>query len=159
VQGYQVNEYGSTASEQQAGPSAWDLGRFEHLGIDGLRANWGMEGGLYMGMGDLVTGSNQTTASWWVYIRCADMTGRQVNVTAGSKIDGVAAIDSEVAKAIIVLGSRVGVTGAVIVNLNGIPTYLLNNNSMNVLVERMPAGGGYVSAPTFVSDQEMTIVQ
>jgi hypothetical protein len=157
VQGYQVNEYGSNAAEQQAGPSAWYIGRFERLGIDGLRANWGMGGGLYMGMGDLVTSSNQTMASWWVYKRYAEMTGRLVKLTAGSKVDGVAAADSRTAKAIIVLGSRVGVTGPVAVNLNGIPSYLLNNSSMNVLVERMPAGSGYVSAPTVVLDQVMNV--
>jgi hypothetical protein len=157
VQGYQVNEYGSNTSEQQAGPSVWYLGRFERLGIDGLRANWGMGGGLYVGMGDLVTSANQTMASWWAYKRYADMTGTRVGVTVGSKVDGVAATDSGAKKAIIVLGSRPGVTGAVAVNLNGIPSYLLNHNSMNVLVERMPAGSGYVSAPTVVSDQDMTV--
>jgi len=51
----------------------------------------------------------------------------------------------------------VGVTGPVAVNLNGIPSYLLNNSSMNVLVERMPAGSGYVSAPTVVLDQVMNV--
>jgi len=110
-----------------------------------------------MGMGDLGTGSNQTTASWCVYKRYADITGRRVNVAAGAKVDGVTVVDSEAAKAIIVLDSRVCVTIAVIVNLNGIPSYMLNNNSMNVLMEWMPAGSRYVSAPTVVSDQDIKV--
>jgi len=97
------------------------------------------------------------TASWWVYKRYADMTGRQVNDTTGSKIDGMAATDSRAAKAIIVLGSRVCVTSAATVHLNGIPSYMLKNNSMNVLMERMPAGSRYVSAPTVVSDQDIKV--
>jgi hypothetical protein len=116
---------------------------------------WGKGGGLYMGMGDLGTGSNQMTASWWVYKRYVYMTGRRVNDTTGSKIDGVATTDSRAVKAIIVLGNRVCVTGAVTVDFNGIPSYMLKNNSMNVLVERMPAGSRYVSAPTVVSDQDI----
>lgn len=95
------------------------------------------------------------TASWWVYKRYADMTSRQVNDTTGSKIDGMAATNSRAEKAIIVLGSCVCVTGAVTVDLSGIPSHMLKNNSMNVLVERMPAGSRYVSAPTVVSDQDI----
>jgi hypothetical protein len=85
------------------------------------------------------------------------MTGRQVNDTTGSKIDGMAATDSRAAKTIIVLGSRVCVTSAATVHLNGIPSYMLKNNSMNVLMERMPAGSRYVSAPTVVSDQDIKV--
>jgi hypothetical protein len=157
VQGYQVNEYGSNIIEQEAGPSAWYLGRFERLGIDALRANWGMGGGLYTGMGDLVTGSDQPMASWWTYKRYADMTGTLVAVVVGSKVDGVAATDSEAKKSIIVLGNRASVTGAVTVQLNNIPTYLQSSGKTHVKVERMPEGTGAVSAPTVVSDQVMTV--
>jgi hypothetical protein len=157
VQGYQVNEYGSNTSEQQAGPSAWYLGRFERTGIDALRANWGMGGGLYKGMGDLVTNSDQPMASWWTYKRYADMTGTRVAVTAGSKVDGVAVTDSGAEKAIIVLGSRAGVTGLVTVQLDDIPSYLQSSGKTRVKVERMPEGSGAMSAPTVVADQDMTV--
>jgi hypothetical protein len=157
VQGYQVNEYGATTAEQQAGPSVWYLGRFERAGMDGLRANWGMGGGLYIGMGDLVTDSNQPMASWWAYKRYADITDQRVSLTAGSKVDGVAGIDAGVRKATILLGSRSGVTGPVTVNLAGIPSFLLRNNSMNVLVERMPGGSEYVPAPALVSNQSLNV--
>ena len=85
VQGYKVNGSGSNPSEQQAGPSAWYLGRFERNGIDALRANWGMGGGLYKGMGDLVTDENQPTPAWWVYERYAQMTGMMIKVIPGSQ--------------------------------------------------------------------------
>lgn len=155
--GYQVNEYGSNRSEQQAGPSVWYIGRFERLGIDGLRANWGMGGGLYGGMGDLVDRSNQTMASWWAYKRYADMAGTRVAITAGSRVDGVAATDSGAAKAVILLGSRDGVTGGVRVNLNSIPPYLIPGNTAHVKVERMPEGSEHLSAPIVVLDKAVTV--
>jgi hypothetical protein len=157
VQGFQVNEYGSNTTEQEAGPSAWYLGRFESLGIDALRANWGMGGGLYAGMGDLVTASDQPMASWWTYKRYADMTGKLVAVVAGSKVDGVAATDSEAKIASVVLGSRAGVAGVVTVQFNHVPSYLQSGGKTRVKVERMPEGTGAVSAPTVVSDQAMTV--
>jgi hypothetical protein len=157
VLGYQVNEYGASAAEQQAGPSAWYLGRFERAGIDALRANWGMGGGLYLGMGDLVTGSGQSLASWWTYKRYADMTGTLVAIAAGSEIDGVAATDAGTKTASVVLGSRAGVTGAVTVQLNNIPSYLLSGGKTHVKLERMPEGGGAVSAPAAVSEQDMAV--
>ena len=48
-------------------------------------------------------------------------------------------------------------TGPVTVNLAGIPSFLLRNNSMNVLVERMPGGSEYVPAPTLVSNQSLNV--
>ncbi len=158
VQGYQVNEYGSNISEQQAGPSAWYLGRFERDGIDALRANWGMGGGLYEGMGDLVTSSNQPTASWWIYNkRYADMTGVQVAIKPGSRIDGVAAIDSEAKKAIILLGSREGLTGKVMVVLKNIPSLLQDGGKIRIRVERMPEGSESLEAPDVVFDQNVLV--
>jgi glycosyl hydrolase family 39 (putative alpha-L-iduronidase) len=157
VQGYQVNEYGSNISEQQAGPSAWYLGRFERDGIDALRANWGMGGGLYEGMGDLVTGSNQPMASWWIYKRYADMTGVRVAIKPGSRIDGVAVIDSEAKKAIIVLGSREGLTGKVLLTFENIPPVLQDRGKLRISVERMPEGSASLEAPNIVLDQHVSI--
>jgi hypothetical protein len=157
VQGYQVNEYGSNVTEQRAGPSAWYLGRFERGGMDALRANWGMGGGLYLGMGDLVTGSDQPLASWWTYKRYADMTGTMVVVTAGSKVDGVAATDARAKRAIIMLGSRAGVTGAVMVQLHHLPSYLQSGGKIRLKVEQMPDSTGYVSAPAVISEQDLIV--
>jgi hypothetical protein len=159
VHGYQVNEYGSNPSEQQAGPSAWYLGRLERAGIDGLRANWGMGGGLYEGMGDLVTGSGLPMASWWSYKRYAEMSGKLVPLSAGTKIDGVASIDPQATKSSILLGSRQGVVGRVRVTLQNIPAYLLNKNQVQVVVERIPEGIEYLSKPIIVTDQKITVTQ
>jgi hypothetical protein len=56
-----------------------------------------------------------------------------------------------------VLGSRAGVTGAVTVQLNNIPSYLLSGGKTHVKLERMPEGGGAVSAPAAVSEQDMAV--
>ena len=157
IQGYQVNEYGSNISEQQAGPSAWYLGRFERDEIDALRANWGMGGGLYEGMGDLVTSSNQPVASWWVYKRYADMTGVRVALRPGSHIDGVATIDSEAKKSIILLGSRDGLTGKVTVAFENLPSFLQDNGKIRISVERIPEGSGSLEAPDIVFDQNVSV--
>jgi hypothetical protein len=157
VEGYQVNEYGSDISEQQAGPSAWYLGRFERTGIDALRANWGMGGGLYKGMGDLVTEDNQVTPAWWVYQRYADMIGDLVKLVPGAKVDGVAAVDGVHNQAFIILGSRAGIIGEVAVSLKNLPPDFLLNGMINIRIERMPEGSSPLAAPQIVLDRQMTV--
>jgi hypothetical protein len=85
------------------------------------------------------------------------MTGTRVAVTAGSTVDGVAATDSRVRKATIVLGSRGGVTGGVTVQLDNIPPYLQSSGQTHVTVEQIPEVAGYVSDLAVVSDQGMTV--
>jgi hypothetical protein len=159
VQGYQVNEYGDCCNdEQQPGPSVWYLGRFERNHIDALRANWGMAGDLYAGMGGLVTSSGEPLGVWWAYKRYADISGQLVRVTAGSEIDGVAGVDSEMHQSIFVLGNR-GVSGSVRVEINGFDNtpYLLEDGQTNVLVERLPSGSEAVAAPEIVFDELMAV--
>ena len=158
VQGYQVNEYGSNVGEQQAGPSAWYLGRFERDGIDALRANWGMGGGLYEGMGDLVINSNQPMASWWVYRRYAEMTGVNIAIKPGSCIDGVASMDTDVKKAMILLGSREGLTGRVLVLLKNLPSFLKENGEIRIKVERLPEDSGPLDAPDLVLEWRVSVI-
>jgi hypothetical protein len=157
VTGFQVNEYGAQ-SEQDPGRSAWFLARYERAGVDALRGNWSNFGGLYAGMGALVTASGQTMGVWWTYRRYADITGQRVSVTAGANVDGVAGTDSAARKAVIVLGAR-ATPGATTVQINGFGSagYLLNNGQVNVLVERMPSGTGVVNAPVVVSNGGRTV--
>lgn len=157
VEGYQVNEYGSSISEQQAGPSAWYLGRFERTGVDALRANWGMGGGLYKGMGDLVTDENQPTPAWWVYRRYAQMNGAMVEVIPGTKVDGAAALDTEQAQVMIVLGSRTEITGDVRVVLQNIPPQLLRDGRIRIHIERIPEGTGALEKPVVVFDRQIAV--
>jgi hypothetical protein len=159
VQGYEVNEYGDCCNdEQQPGPSVWYLGRFERNHMGALRANWGMAGDLYAGMGGLVTTSGEPMGVWWVYKRYADISGQLVRVTAGRMIDGVAGADSEARQAIIILGNR-GVTGSVSVQIAGFDhtPYLLDGGQLNVLVERIPNGSRAVNTPEIVSNELMTV--
>jgi hypothetical protein len=157
VKGYQVNEYGSNTKEQQAGPSVWYLGRFERTGIDALRANWGMGGGLYLGMGDLVTETGLPTASWWAYQRYAQMTGTQVAVNTGKKVDGVAAVDPEKRQAIILLGSRAGITGQVMVKLEKLFEYFHAGEKIQVKIERLSEGSGSLPMPVIIDEKSMTV--
>jgi hypothetical protein len=157
VQGFQVNEYGANTCEQQAGPSAWYLGRFERTQTDALRANWGMGGGLYKGMGDLVTEGNQPMSSWWVYRRYAEMSGVLVALNPGKGVDGVASLDMNTQQGIILLGSRVGITGDVSVNLQNIPPEFLRDGKTNIRIERMPEGSGSLYEPELVFDQQMVV--
>jgi hypothetical protein len=106
IQGFQVNEYGSNTREQQAGPSAWYLGRFERTQMDALRANWGMGGGLYKGMGDLVTEANEPMSGWWVYRRYAEMSGVLVALNPSQGVDGVASLDEAAKRGIILLAAE-----------------------------------------------------
>jgi hypothetical protein len=153
VTGFDDNEYG-TASEQGPGHSAWYIARLERAGASGLRGNWGMAGGLYLGMGDLVTSSWQPLGQYWMYRRYADQTGLRTSVTPSSdnQIDATAFQDSAAAKSIIVVGNKGGTGGAITVQLNNIPSWLQNHATTQVLIERMPAGTTAVSAPTVVSN-------
>ncbi len=157
IRGFQVNEYGSNTREQQAGPSAWYLGRLERGQMDGLRANWGMGGGLYKGMGDLVTEANQPMGSWWVYRRYAEMSGVLVALSPGKGVDGVAALDEAAKRGSILLGSRLGITGDVQVNLQNIPAHLLRAGKITVRLERIPEGSGPLGQPEVVLDQQMAV--
>jgi hypothetical protein len=157
VQGYQVNEYGSNIDEQQAGPSAWYLARFERCGIDALRANWGMGGGLYKGMGDLVTENNQPAPAWWVYKSYAEMTGTTIAVTPGKKVDGTAAWDAQINRSIIVLGSRSGVTGEVSVTVRNIPAHLQRNGKVHVSLECFQEGSTCLNQPLLISAQDIAV--
>jgi hypothetical protein len=160
VSGIDINEYG-TSSEQNPGHSAWFIARMERAngGVDALRGNWGMAGGLYQGMGDLVNSSWQPLGQWWIYKRYGDQTGQRASVTPSSnnQIDAVAFTDSAASKSIIVVGNKGGTTGNINVQINGIPAYLQNGGQTRVLMERMPAGTSVVSAPTVVSNNSMVV--
>jgi hypothetical protein len=145
-----ISEYGSR-SEQNPGHSAWFIAKIERAGLSGLRSNWGGGGGLYAGMGGLVTGAWQPLGPWWIYKRYADQSGLQTSVTAGSQVDAVAYQDMSAAKSIVVVGNRGGVTGSVNVVIRNIPSWLQSAATTKVVLERMPDGTTAVMAPTIVS--------
>lgn len=163
VSGYSINEYGAFGNEQQPGPSAWYIARLERAngGVDGARANWGMVGqnpSLHATLGWLVTTGNQPMGQWWVYKRYADQTGIRTSITPGPSIDGVVFQDSSARKSITLLGKKVnGGTGVLTLRFNSVPSYLVSNGRTRVLIERMPSTNAYVSAPTVVSNTQMTV--
>jgi hypothetical protein len=164
VAGLDVNEYGAFGDEQQPGPSAWYIARLERCNCDGSRANWGMVGqtpSLYDTLGWLTTANaGQPMGQWWVYKRYADQTGLRTKLTPGASNahDGVVFQDSSAAKSIAVLGATPSApTGTIDVVYNNIPSYLVTNGSLNVLVERLPSTNAYVSAPTTVSKSRVTV--
>jgi hypothetical protein len=155
VRGYQVNEYGVDALEQQAGPSIWYLARFERDKVDALRANWGMGGGLYKGMGDLVTSADLPTPCWWAYQRYAQMTGQQVAVESGKRVDGLASFDSEVPQGIILLGNRSGLTGQVAVKLKNLSREYFPQGKIQIKIEQLPPGSEALTAPLVIFNESM----
>jgi hypothetical protein len=162
IAGVSINEYGAFGAEQQPGPSAWYIARLERCNCDGARANWGNVGqtpSLYDTLGWLVTANaNQTMGQWWVYRRYANQTGLRTSIVPGSSHDGTVFQDSGTRRSIAVLGARAnGAQGSVAVRYNRIPTYLVTNGSVNVLVERMPSTNAFVSAPTVVSNRRVTV--
>jgi hypothetical protein len=156
VENLNISEYGSP-DEQNPGHSAWFISRLERAGVDGLRSNWGMGGGLYAGMGDLVTSSWQPLGQWWIYRRYADQTGLRATVTEGSQVDAVAYQDKDAAKSIIVVGNRGRVTGSVNVVIQNIPSWLENGRTTNILLEKVPEGNAAMSEPTVVSKESAPV--
>ena len=159
VEGYSINEYGSSGDEQQPGPTGWYIGRLERANVQGAhRANWGGGSGLYQTMGGQVTSSWQPLGAWWMYKRYADQTGLRTDLAPSASVDGVVFQDSAAIKSITVLGKKAGGgTGNVAVVYNNIPTWLQNAGAVTVLVERMPSGSTYVAAPTVVSNGSMAV--
>jgi len=156
IKGFDLNEYGSTG-EQNPGHSAWFLARFDRAGIGGLRSNWAGGSQFFSNMGDLVTTNWQPNSQYWIYKRYADQTGSRISVTAGTQVDAVAYQDACTAKAIIVVGNKGGVTGAVNVVIKNIPSWLQTGGSTKVLVERMPAGTAALTTPAVVSNAAATV--
>lgn len=165
VDGYQVNEYGPNGL-QGPGASAWYIARLERAEVDGLRANWGMGEQLYDTMGALVVqvhGNYKPLPAWWVYKRYADMRGMFVNVHVkdSGELDGVASIDPAARQAIILLGSRGAAGGSsVTLSIRNVPAYLLEENRVRVVVERIP--GSWVvewplSQPLTILSEQVTV--
>jgi len=162
IAGVSINEYGAFGAEQQPGPSAWYIARLERCNCDGARANWGNVGqtpSLYDTLGWLVTANvNQTMGQWWVYKRYADQTGLRTSITPGGSHDGTVFQDSGARRSIAVLGARAnGAQGSVAVRYNRVPSFLIANGSVNVLIERMPSTNAFVSAPTVVSNSRVAV--
>jgi hypothetical protein len=163
--GFEVNEYGTAGAEQQPGPSAWYIARYERANVAlAARGNWGMVGqtpSLFDTMGWLVTsGADQPMGQWWVYQRYAEQTGLRTEFTpsADSEIDGIVFQDSSAKKSIAVIGNKAGgPTGNINVTYNNIPAWLVSNGTTNVLVESMPSTNAYVSAPTTVSNSAVVV--
>jgi hypothetical protein len=151
VENLSISEYGSPP-EQNPGHSAWYISRIERANVDALRSNWGMGGGLYGGMGDLVTRNWEPLGQWWIYKRYADQTGLRTDVTPDDQIDAVAFQDSAAKKMTIVVGNRGGAQGAVNVTVTHVAPWLQENGMTRVLLEKMPEGSTPVEAPTVVSD-------
>jgi hypothetical protein len=156
VKGFDLNEYGST-SEQNPGHSAWFLARFDRAGIQGLRSNWAGGSQFFSNMGDLVAANWQPNSQYWIYKRYAAQSGVRTSVTAGTQVDAVAYQDACAAEAIIVVGNKGGVTGAVNVVIKNIPAWLQTGGSTKVLLEKMPTGNAALNAPAVVTNAAATV--
>ena len=126
-------------------------------GIQGLRSNWAGGSQFFSNMGDLVAANWQPNSQYWIYKRYADQTGSRTSVTAGTQVDAVAYQDACAAKAIIVVGNKGGVTGAVNVVIKNIPAWLQSGGSTKVLLEKLPTGNAALNAPAVVTNAATTV--
>jgi hypothetical protein len=105
-----------------------------------------------------VTTGNQPMGQWWVYKRYGDQTGIRTNITPGPSIDGVVFQDSAVRRSITVLGKKInGGTGVLTLRFINVPSFLITGGRTRVLIERMPSTNAHLSAPTVVSNTQVTV--
>ncbi|GAQ52472.1 RICIN domain-containing protein [Streptomyces acidiscabies] len=157
---FQVNEY-AASNEQNPGRGGWYISRLERAGADGLRANWAGGANLHDFAARLLTKSGTQylpLGEWFLYRYYGSQTGNIVKVTPGSNTDAVATKDNAARNAKILLGSN-GNTGNVTVSLGRLDTTsLVENGRVRAIVQRVPNnGGGAVTGPVTVSDQQLTV--
>lgn len=121
---FAISEYTGPANSSNAGYSALAFADLERAGVESAcrtvnndpkapDANIAIHhtlGGLltpgtrYTEAGVLVAGVVKPRATWWVFKRYADMTGRLLGVTPSLSADGLAAWDPETGKVAVLLG-------------------------------------------------------
>ncbi|WP_416968703.1 RICIN domain-containing protein [Streptomyces sp. 4F14] len=157
---FQVNEYAGS-NEQTPGRGGWYISRLERAGADGLRANWAGGANLHDFAARLLTRSGSQylpLGEWFLYRYYGSQTGSIVKVTPGANTDALATKDNAARNAKILLGSN-GNTGNVTVSLGRLDTTsLVENGRVRAVVQRVPNnGGGAVTGPVTVSDQQLTV--
>ncbi|CAG7612337.1 RICIN domain-containing protein [Actinacidiphila bryophytorum] len=154
-----ANEY-QPADRQTAGVTAWYLARFAQSGYtNAMRGNWSCC--MTPNLTGVLTQSNgtwQPNGNWWALRTYADMTGTLVNTSGMVGSTAISASkDSTAKRAVAVIGDSNGYTGAASVTFNGLASasWLANNGSVNVTVERIPDQYP-LSAPQVVYNQNLS---
>jgi hypothetical protein len=156
-----ANEY-QPADRQTAGVTAWYLARFAQSGYtNAMRGNWVCC--LTPNLTGLLTqsgGSWQPNGNWWATRTYADMTGTLVDTSGQVGSTAISAsVDSANRRAVAVIGDSNGFTGSITVTFNGlssVSSWLANNGSVNVVVDRIPDQAP-LSSPQVVLNQNMSV--
>jgi hypothetical protein len=154
------NEY-QPADRQTAGVTAWYLARFAQSGYaNAMRGNWVCC--LTPNLTGVLTQTGSTwspTGNWWVMRDYADLTGSLVSTSGQVGTTAIsAAEDSSRRRAVAIVGDENGYTGAASVTFNGlssVSSWLANNGSVNVTVDRIPDQAP-LSSPQVVFNQNMS---
>ena len=170
-----INEY-SEMSEQHPGAAAWYITRLERAQVRGGRAIWPRPNTIFRApiwnisgeLNGLMFLDQEFTLSptgiWWVYMRYAEITGNFVRTIASEHdyIDAVAGIDAGDQKLRILLGANnIDEVGniAIIIKEFAAASYLSNNGSVNVKIEKIPFNeGNPVAAPEVIKDESVTLI-
>jgi len=155
-----ANEY-LPQNQQTAGQNAYYLARFAQSGYaNAMRGNWICC--LTPNLAGILTQTSsgwQATGLWWAMRSYADLTGSLV-ATSGQvgTLAVSAAEDSSRRRAVALLGDENGFTGAASVTYTGlssVASWLSNNGSVHVTVDRIPDQAP-LGSPQVVLDQNMS---
>jgi hypothetical protein len=155
-----ANEY-QPQDQQTAGQTAYYLARFAQSGYtNATRGNWVCC--LTPNLTGILTNTSsgwQATGNWWVMRDYADLTGNLVSTSGEVGTTAIsAAEDSSRRRAVAIVGDENGFTGAASVTFNGlssVSSWLANNGSVNVTVDRIPDQSP-LSSPQVVFNQNMS---
>jgi hypothetical protein len=154
-----ANEY-QPADRQTAGVTAWYLARFAQSGYaNAMRGNWvccltpNLTGVLTQTSGGWAANGN-----WWALRTYADLTGSLVSTSGQVGSTAIsAAEDSSTRRAVAIVGDSNGFTGSATVTFTGLSSvsWLSNNGSVNVVVDRIPDQAP-LGSPQVVLNQNMS---
>ncbi len=153
IKRFSISEYTGPANSSNAGYSALAFADLERAKVESACRTVNPDAhvpevniAIHHTLGGLVTPTTfNPRATWWVYKRYADMTGRLKEVTPAPTADGLAAWDPAAGKATILLGRSAPETAdeglEVICKKTGVLSSIIENGQIRVIGERIKNNG------------------
>jgi hypothetical protein len=153
IKRFSISEYTGPANSSNAGYSALAFADLERAKVESACRTVNPDAhvpevniAIHHTLGGLVTPTTfKPRATWWVYKRYADMTGRLKEVTPAQTADGLAAWDPVAGKATILLGRSAPETAdeglEVICKKTGVLSSIIENGQIRVIGERIKNSG------------------
>jgi hypothetical protein len=154
------------ANAWNAGQNVSWLSRMERASANGLAfgltSAWEWYGSNTNFVGTLgnltVQSANLPRGLWWNYNALKDMTGRQVGVTRGTGLDGMADSDPARGRATVLIGNQDTGSKEITLSLTGLGSagYLQRDGKVHVIADRI-TNTGSATFPTTVVDADFTV--